>query len=1047
MHAIVIRPTQSLALALVKVTPVEEKITNMLKLLTEIHPTYAPFTTIYNWVSPRTGLQVVLVKRQTPSVNGYFAVATEIGDNSGCPHTLEHLVFMGSKAWPYKGLLDVLGAKQMSSTNAWTGQDQTVYTLTTAGWQGFSTLLPIYLDHLLNPTLTDDAFVTEVYHIDGEGQERGVVFSEMQGIENTSYALLGDESQRLLYDPKSGYASNTGGLMEALRVLDNESIKKFHHENYRADNLSVIITGDVDPAELVEVMTEFDYSLPDMQTGIPRPFVDSKIQDGPLVEKKSSTFQFPDKDESSGLVELSWIGPPATDYISNTALYVLGSYFTLTGVGKLQLALLDVADPLATEVMFYTDDYLRAALHFCLTGVPVERLAGAGEEVMNVIIKEAENVDMALMKDCIDRRRDKFLLNAENDPSTFAYIAIDAFLYGNRDGSTLREWTESTKEYEELATWSAEQWSEFIKSQFITNLSATVVGRPSREKYEKLKTDKKQRLEDIRNTKDLKKLGEILERAKRNNEAPIPDALLETFDAPHVSRVKFIDSKSASTYVAENTGQKSDSELQYIIDEDASTCKVPLSINFESFGSQFIAIKAFFSATAVDEDLLPIVQVVLPETFSMPMHLDDGTELTFEQVAKDINRDTIVNSISVSSSLQEMVTIDIRVRAADYKLAIEWIKRAIFNVVWDMDRMKIFLQKHLMSLADEKREGSSLLTAAIYKDTLTTRSLRRQSEGIITEEDIKEVLDMEKLQKAMKRLTDQLYQPNSMRVLVYGDIEHLEQPVSLWQSVYERFDQNAIPLLPVPTSSLFRTDLGRKFSKFASLTVCPATESCYMSVITNAPTDYTESDLPILSLCCDYLQVPEGPLWKEVRGAGLAYGARFYVQIETGQLVCNFYRATDAIQALKVTQELAEGYASKRVPFDDEALERAVLSHVSDTAADRSTYSSAITQKFFDNQLRKRGPEFIEKFIERIGKVTIEELLFAIQAYIMPLFSAETSAIFAVCHPGEAESLEKELQKLGYDVEINETAMDSDESGSETDSGSESESESESESD
>ncbi|PRT56219.1 hypothetical protein B9G98_03839 [Wickerhamiella sorbophila] len=1023
------------------------KLSLMLKLLAEIHPTYAPFTTIYNWVSPRTGLQVVLVKRQTPSVEGYFTVATEIADNSGCPHTLEHLVFMGSKAWPYKGLLDVLGAKQMSSTNAWTGQDQTVYTLTTAGWQGFSTLLPIYLDHLLNPTLTDDAFVTEVYHIDGEGQERGVVFSEMQGVENTSFALLGDESQKLLYHPQSGYASNTGGLMASLRTLDNESIKKYHHENYRADNLSVIITGDVEPTELVNIMTEFDHSLPDMKQGIPRPFLDSKIQDGPLTEKKTSTFLFPDKDESSGLVELSWIGPPATDYISNTALYVLGSYFTMTGVGKLQLALLDVADPLATEVTFYTDDYLKAALHFCLTGVPVERLANAGEEVMDVIIKEAANVDMALMKDCIERRRDKFLLNAENDPSTFAYIAIDAFLYGKRDGSTLREWTESTKEFDELAGWSADQWSRFIKAQFITNLSATIIGRPSREKYEKLKADKKQRLEDIRNTKDLKQLGERLEEAKRNNEVPIPDALLETFDAPDVNRVKFIDSKSASTYFAEDTGQKNECVLQYRIDEDASGCKVPLSINFESFESQFVAIKALFSATVVDEDLLPLVQVLLSETFSMPMHLDDGTELTFEQVAKNINRDTVVNKISVNHSIQEMVSIDIRVRAADYKRAIEWVKRAMFNVVWDVERMKIFLQKHLMSLADEKREGSALLTAAIYKDTLTARSLRRQSEGIITEEDIKGVIDMENLQKSMKHLMEQLYQPNNMRILVYGDIEHLEQPVSAWKELYERFGQIPVPYLPVPTSSLFRTELGRDFSKFASLTVCPATESCYMSVITNAPTEYTESDLPVLSLCCDYLQVPEGPLWKEVRGAGLAYGARFYVQIETGQLVCNFYRATDAIKALKVTQELAEGYASKRVPFDDEALERAVFSHVSDTAADRSTYSAAITQKFFDNQLRKRGPDFVEKFLDRIGKVTVDELLFAIQAYIMPLFSASTSAIFAVCHPEEAEGLEKELQKLGYEVKINEAAIDSDMDESDNESGSESGFESDSESD
>ncbi len=39
-------------------------------------------------------------------------------------------------------------------TNAWTDVDHTSYTLTTAGSEGFLNMLPIYLDHVLYPTLT-----------------------------------------------------------------------------------------------------------------------------------------------------------------------------------------------------------------------------------------------------------------------------------------------------------------------------------------------------------------------------------------------------------------------------------------------------------------------------------------------------------------------------------------------------------------------------------------------------------------------------------------------------------------------------------------------------------------------------------------------------------------------------------------------------------------------------------------------------------------------------------------------------------------------------
>ena len=53
------------------------------------------------------------------------------------------------------------------------------------GSEGFLQLLPVYLDHVLYPTLTDAGFVTEVYHVNANGEDSGVVYAEMQARENT----------------------------------------------------------------------------------------------------------------------------------------------------------------------------------------------------------------------------------------------------------------------------------------------------------------------------------------------------------------------------------------------------------------------------------------------------------------------------------------------------------------------------------------------------------------------------------------------------------------------------------------------------------------------------------------------------------------------------------------------------------------------------------------------------------------------------------------------------------------------------------------------
>ena len=72
---------------------------------------------------------------------------------------------MGSEKYPYKGILDLFANRGFSKgTNAYTATDHTAYTVSTAGEQGFLQLLPIYVDHILYPTITKARYVV-VYFI------------------------------------------------------------------------------------------------------------------------------------------------------------------------------------------------------------------------------------------------------------------------------------------------------------------------------------------------------------------------------------------------------------------------------------------------------------------------------------------------------------------------------------------------------------------------------------------------------------------------------------------------------------------------------------------------------------------------------------------------------------------------------------------------------------------------------------------------------------------------------------------------------------------
>lgn len=237
----------------------------------DFQTSYAP-TTITQYESERSGMQVIVADRKGPKVNGYFTLATEIFDDSGAPHTLEHLVFMGSKSYHYKGLLDKLASRAYSGTNAWTAVDHTAYTLETAGWDGFAQILPVYLEHVILPTITDEACMTEVHHVDGEGNDAGVVYSEMQALQYSSTELMDMRARRLLYPENIGFRYETGGMMEALRVLTPQRIREFHRAMYQPRNLAIIIVGETDHQNLLQILDEFEESIEGDMPPLDAPF-------------------------------------------------------------------------------------------------------------------------------------------------------------------------------------------------------------------------------------------------------------------------------------------------------------------------------------------------------------------------------------------------------------------------------------------------------------------------------------------------------------------------------------------------------------------------------------------------------------------------------------------------------------------------------------------------------------------------------------------------------------------------------------------------------
>lgn len=1011
---------------------------------------YSP-THVTKWRSSRTGLQLTYVNQPSPIVSGYFAVATEIPDDSGCPHTLEHLIFMGSHKFPYKGLLDNLGNRMFSSTNAWTGVDQTVYTLTTAGWEGFRILLPIYLDHLLYPTLTEEACLTEVYHIDGKGHEKGVVFSEIQGIENESWFKAYTELQKTLYAPESGYSSETGGMLVNLRDLTNDQIRDFHKIMYRPDNLCVIITGSVDEEELLQVMSEFDQNLdPLPPTPTKRPFVDSPL-DQPLKETIVKSITFPDTDESIGEFYIAWIGPDAKDVIMNTAVDSIGSYFTDSPISLFNKALVEIENPLATEIDYSTDDYIRTALNFSVSGVPTDKLALVDQKLKDLIKSQTDpkNFDLKYMAQVLKQQKLKFVSQTEKSPQTFSNIAVSEFIYGNTDGSDLAKWSKDLNEYDKLASWTAEQWSQVIKEQFVDNHSATVLARPSASLEEEMRREHKQLMKETKKKygKDgLAKLGEKLRQAQEKNDKPIPDSVITQFGKPDPSKIAFIDTKSyraglntiESTYV-------DDDKLSALIKSDTPE-NFPLFFHFEEYRSEFISINVITSSTGVDPHLLKYLSI-MEEIFSLSIKLPNGKYIPYEEVVFQVNDDLIDFQVEngFESQFLELLNIRIKLSCGNYQKGIKWLVNLMKYSVFEQSRVKVIIEKIINSTPEKKRSGELMMYSAEGRTLFNGKSIRKAQDFINTDTFYKDLLEKiedgqySSIEADLNKLREQLFNLDNLKLFIVGGISNIKNPVSSWEPFYDAFKNGSVDIQSVedlPHSHMFLSEVGQKCSKDASLIVIPGTESTHFVTSVRIPTDYLHEDMFKISLANAILTAVEGPFWRGIRGTGLAYGALIRRNVDTGFLSFIIYRGSAPEQAIKIAKQIIDDHIEGKAEISPMIIENAIASLVNEMANGESNSYEAATSKISDNIFRRRGPHYVKTFLQRMNQLNADDVRYALKKYFAPMFSSESSVIFCSLPLETADGFKSFLHNQGYDVRVEHVnaATDSEERESEDDS-------------
>jgi len=981
--------------------------------------------------SKRTGLTVIISQVEGPVVNGYFCLATEAHDDDGLPHTLEHLIFLGSEKYPYKGVLDLLANRCLSSgTNAWTDTDHTCYTMTTAGSEGFLNLLPIYLDHVLYPTLTDSGFVTEVHHITGEGTDGGVVYCEMQGRENSGESLTHLAMIRAMYPGHCGYKSETGGIMKNLREsTDNQKVVAYHKAFYRPENLAIIITGQVSAEQVFKAIDGVERRI--LESAEREPFLRPWEGEVPKLEvTQHLDVLYPVDDEDNGMVYVAWRGPSAvTRLYQMFAAMILMEYLTETSVSPLQARFVEIEDPLASRVSYSFIENSAPTVYLMFDNVPKSKIPDVDaklQEVLSDLVSGKMTWDTSRMTTVIRRRILEQMSSLENQPhDAIAFMAIGDVLYGH-NVDDLNKRLNSVDEYKRMLDEPDSFWIKMLDEMLLKAPRIVTKGIPSKKMEEEMTAEEEQRVkaqkEKLGET-GLKEKADILEAAMEKNDLEPPEELLRSVPIPSASSIQF----------HPVTSFNSKSEVQ---PEGFDLRKLPVYFQLDQVATNFVYLYAVINTESVPQKLKPYLPLFL-ELLLESSVVEDGVEVPYEEVVAKLAEDTLAatSSLGVSGGSRFMpgayaqsAVLFLQVQPEKYKEGVNWIRKLLYNVKFTGDRAKVLATKMENSVAELKRKGSSVTSIVMNSLLFKEESNHHVANMIRQQKFLKQTVknldcSPEQILSDLEQVRHYLTKPENLMVHMAADMETLLKagdPSEPWAKLLPSHLKPQIGSpVAVPESTLTRPGPAHKTVGLGCV------ESAFLSRSVPAITDFNHEDLPPLMLLIQYLTQLEGPMWRKIRGAGLAYGYFMYPSVAKGQLYLSLFKATHPVKAYQEAKQIAESHISGAEKWDVTLFESAKSSLIFELIEKEKTVGDVVGQSLLST-FKGTDRTYSREFLKRVDAVTLEDLNRVGPKYVSALFDGDKSRTSLVCHPSKVEEVVAGFKGLGVDLEVIDSLDDTD---------------------
>ncbi|KAJ2901190.1 hypothetical protein IWW38_000155 [Coemansia aciculifera] len=717
-----------------------------------------------------SNLRIVLCRIPRPLYSLNIYVPTVSPNDKGLPHTLEHLIFCGSQRYPSRGYLDALANCNLSTgTNAWTSDDHTCYTLSTASEEALANVLPVYLDHVLHPLLKDEQFVTEVYHYDTTGKEQGVVFSEMVARENGENDLLGINLDRLMFAPNSPYTFMSGGQTAAIAQLTNAEIIEYHRKYYDANNITVVITGAISD-DFVNVLQSLPRDIVQSAGQSSRTPIDCSLP--PADQPRFKHVPFPSVDTDTGSIGFGWRGPPSSDAETVIAIEMLLDYLADNSSSPLNQRFVERTSPLASDVAAEVTGTVPSTVILHFSGVPhpssddTETENSEDEESDNeqeddddeaeaedpdiphlfeegyferLLISELQRIydsrfdgdDLAMQK-LAERFRHRLAEDMENKPDDLIQEMLCIDIVNAHFSSRSQESSFSIGSranifdiVDQLARKPAAFWLGVLKTWLIDAPVHYVAMTPSATlgpqlESERKKVERQNEASIVDKLEHAKNIARAIETSKVN----IPGDIQRKIPMPDLTKVASMPHSQRLDKLTKAIGPVSAVQLIWV---ESEFPEVVLHIPLHETPDHLRPFMVLFQELLLSSDLM-LPAGVFYDTEETPTAEERriGYKTVVERLAAvTTSSDSSIgfgNSSFSCSWLEDIFMLSISFPQDKLKLAVRWLVQAFMFADFTAERILTVAQNLLSELSDWKRDGDSVAMSVVTYFTAEERT-------------------------------------------------------------------------------------------------------------------------------------------------------------------------------------------------------------------------------------------------------------------------------------------------------------------------------------